>query len=187
MQTVVGISYREMASKIPKISCKKCCVDVLAASHFSMFTLIFDTNVVLDWLVFDDPLFVEFTNVVQAGSVNLLTHAAALDELRRVLNYPALKFGATRQEQVYATYQSLCHEAVVPDGFTARNLLTPIGFPICRDRDDQLFLALALHTKANALVSRDKAVLSMRKKASKFGVTILDVKQMREEIDAWRE
>ena len=150
----------------------------------SRLALILDTNVVLDWLVFNDPLLTAFTNAAQMGSVIALTHIAALDELRRVLNYSALKLDSTRQEEVYATYHSLCRDAVVPDRFTAQNLLAPIGFPKCRDRDDQLFLALALHTKADALVSRDKAVLAVRKKASKFGVTILDVKQVREKVEA---
>ena len=145
-----------------------------------MLTFVLDTNVVLDWLVFREPLLADFTNAVQAGRVNVLTHDAVSDELRRVLNYPALKLDASQQGGVYSLYQSLCREAVVPRGFNAQNLVLPEGFPKCRDPDDQLFLALALHTKADGLVSRDKAVLALRKKALKFGVTIFDLEQMLE-------
>ena len=147
-----------------------------------MLTFVLDTNVVLDWLVFREPLLADFTNAVQAGRVNVLTHDAVSYELRRVLSYPALKLDASQQGGVYSLYQSLCREAVVPRGFNAQNLLLPEGFPKCRDPDDQLFLALTLHTKADALVSRDKAVLALRKKALKFGVTILDLEQMLEKV-----
>ena len=144
-----------------------------------MLTLILDTNVVLDWLVFRDPLLAELTNAVKSNRVNLLTHDTALNELRRVLNYPTLKLDVKRQNEVYGIYQSLCRQAIMPSGFTAQNLLTPLNFPICRDRDDQLFLALTLHAKADGLVSRDKALLALRKRVLKFGLTILDLQQMR--------
>jgi uncharacterized protein len=144
--------------------------------------LILDTNVVLDWLVFNDPLLANFIHFVRAGQINVLTHSTALDELRRVLNYPTLKLDTIRQEEIYASYQSLCSEAVVPMGFTAQNLFMPAGFPQCHDRDDQLFLGLTLHAQAYALVSKDKAVLALRKRTRKFGVTILDVKQLQEKM-----
>jgi putative PIN family toxin of toxin-antitoxin system len=136
-------------------------------------TLILDTNVVLDWLVFCRPELVDLTNAVNESVVSLLTHDATRSELLRVLNYPLLKLEVQRQGEVYATYCALCDEAVVPDGFSAGNLMLPEGFPKCRDPDDQLFLALAFHSKADALVSRDRQVLALRKKARKFGVTIV--------------
>jgi putative PIN family toxin of toxin-antitoxin system len=145
-----------------------------------MLTFVLDTNVVLEWLVFNESSLLEFTYAVKAGRVHVLTHDGVRDELRRVLNYPALKLHTTRQDEVYRVYESLCQEATVPTGFNAQNLLLPDGFPDCRDPDDQLFLALALHTNADALVSRDRAVLALRKKARKFGVVILDLEQLRE-------
>lgn len=142
-------------------------------------SLILDTNVVLDWLVFNHPSLDNVTIEAKANHINILTHTALRDELRRVLNYPILKLDAKRQEEVYSLYQSLCREAVVPNEFNAQVLLLPQGFPRCRDPDDQVFLALTLHTKADALVTRDRAVLALRKKARKFGVTILNVEEMR--------
>jgi uncharacterized protein len=143
-----------------------------------MVTVIFDTNVVLDWLVFKTPMLMNLTKAVQSGRVHALTQQATLNELRRVLNYPTLKLDSTRQDEIYAEYQALSRPAVLPNGFTVENLLTPLGFPKCRDRDDQLFLALAFHTKADALVSKDNDVLRLRKKAHRFAVSILDIKEM---------
>jgi putative PIN family toxin of toxin-antitoxin system len=144
-----------------------------------MPTLILDTNVVLDWLVFNHPSLINFTNYVNANLLNVLTHDAALGELRRVLNYPILKLDSARQTEVYSLYKTLSREAAIPAEFSTENLLSPEQFPKCRDPDDQLFLALAFHAKADALVTRDRAVLGMRKKARKFGVTILGVEEMR--------
>ena len=53
----------------------------------------------------------------------------------------------------------------------------PSQFPRCRDRDDEHFIALAYHQKADALVSRDNAVFGLKSRAAKFGLTILNVQQ----------
>ena len=56
--------------------------------------------------------------------------------------------------------------------------MLPGGFPRCRDRDDEPFLALAFHTKADVLASRDNAVFGLKSRAAKFDVTILNVQQL---------
>lgn len=140
--------------------------------------LVLDTNVVLDWLVFNDPALGWLTRAVQDGDAVIPTHPAALDELHRVLNYPTLKLDAHQQAAIYGHYQTLTTTAALPAGFSQQNLLTPAGFPQCRDRDDQLFLALAWHTQADALISRDKALLMLRKRAAKFGVKIIHAVQV---------
>ena len=66
----------------------------------------------------------------------------------------------------------------MPAGFSTKQLMLPGGFPRCRDRDDEPFLALAFHTKADALASRDNAVFGLKSRAAKFGVTILNVQQV---------
>jgi len=66
----------------------------------------------------------------------------------------------------------------MPPDFASDRLLLPPGFPHCRDPDDDIFLALAHHTRAAALVTRDKLLLKLRKRARKHGLAILDVQQM---------
>jgi len=140
--------------------------------------LVLDTNIVLDWLVFDNAFMNPLRAGVQEQRVMVTTYPHAIDELRRVLAYRALQLDAARQAQVLADYSVHTTVGDLPQGYSPENLLLPPGFPKCRDRDDQHFLALAYHTKADALVSRDKAVLKLRKRAKKFGVVIFDVIEM---------
>jgi putative PIN family toxin of toxin-antitoxin system len=136
-----------------------------------------DTNVVLDWLVFDHPFMAPLRTNVQGNRTTVIAHELALEELRRVLAYPQLKLNSERQEEIANEYLAQVSMPVLPNGYARESLLLPQGFPMCRDRDDQPFLALAYHAKAHALVTRDKAILKLRKRALKFGVTIYDVPQ----------
>ncbi len=137
-----------------------------------MLKLVLDTNVVLDWLVFNDPSTEVLSDLQQAAQVVLLTHEPALAELRRVLNYPEFKLDSTKQQFILARYQTLTTRANLPDHFSLQDLQLPPGFPTCKDPDDQHFLALAFHSQADALISKDKALLALRKRAAKFGVKI---------------
>lgn len=133
--------------------------------------LVLDTNVVIDWLVFDDAYLASFREQVRARAVQIVTHPPALQELRRVLGYPELKLNAARQAAVLEQYSAL----VV--SFES-DVEPPPGFPRCRDPDDNPFLQLAWQAGARALVSRDKAVLKLARRARKFGFEIFDVPQM---------
>jgi putative PIN family toxin of toxin-antitoxin system len=140
--------------------------------------LVLDTNVVLDWLLFADPLTGSLALCVGNGRVTLLTHAPAMAELHRVLRYDAFKLDEARRTDLLDRYRRNTDEAALPIGFALDNLLLPDNFPCCKDADDQHFLALAYHTHADALITRDKALLALRKRARKFGVAIVDVRQL---------
>jgi uncharacterized protein len=135
--------------------------------------LVLDTNIVLDGLVFRDSATRDLMAAIEARSVQVLVHQHALDELESVLAYPQCHLAVTEQRQVLDRYLSLATLTPMPDGFTRDTLLLPPGFPRCRDRDDALFLALAYHARADALITRDKAVLKLRRKTPRFGVAIL--------------
>ncbi len=138
---------------------------------------VLDTNVVIDWLVFDHPFMDPLRNSVRERSLTVITHAPAVDELQRVLAYKQLKIDAARQQRIFSEYQQATLLCSLPMGASLKNLMMPGGFPRCRDRDDEHFLALAYHQRADALVSRDHAVLGLRSRAAKFGVNILNVQQ----------
>lgn len=140
--------------------------------------LVLDTNIVLDWLVFRDPRVAGLERALSERSVELITHQPALDELQRVLAYPQCKLELLERQQILARYQAQAANATLPDGFRLDELLLPAGFPRCRDRDDQHFLALAYHAQAGGLVTRDQAILRLGKRARKFGVTILTPSQL---------
>lgn len=139
--------------------------------------LVLDTNVVLDWLVFRDSTVEGLRTAVEQRRITIITHAAAIEELRRVLAYPQCKLSAVDQEALLNRYRTSCHEPALPTGFTLENLLLPAGFPSCRDADDQHFLALAYHAKADGLLTKDRQVLKLRKRAARFGVTIASPKE----------
>jgi uncharacterized protein len=144
--------------------------------------LVLDTNVVIDWLVFDHPFMNPLRHGVGEGRVKVLTHPPAMDELKRVLNYRQLKLDEARQHEVFEQYSAHADVTAMPPDFTLKNLMLPGGFPRCRDRDDEHFLALAYHACADALVSRDNAVYGLKSRAAKFGMTIWSVPQMIEAL-----
>lgn len=135
--------------------------------------LVLDTNIVLDCLVFRDPAMADLVAAIESRRVQVLVHQLTLDELERVLAYPQCRLAVTGQRQVLDRYLAATTLLSMPDGFGRDTLLLPPGFPRCRDRDDEPFLALAYHGRADGLVTRDKAVLKLRRKARRFGVAIL--------------
>lgn len=118
-------------------------------------SLVLDTNVVLDVLVFDDPLVRPLASALGAGGVTAWADEHTLAELEYVLGYPTFALDEEARRAVYARYRSLVRlvspEPVAP--------LPPL--PRCRDRDDQKFLTLAARAGAAWLVSKDKRVLSL--------------------------
>jgi uncharacterized protein len=135
-------------------------------------TLVLDTNVVLDWLVFHDVAVESLQRAVEQERVTVVTHAAAINELRRVLAYPQCKLVAAAQQELLDRYRAASREPLLPTGFSLENLLLPVGFPRCRDADDQHFLALAYHAKADGLLTKDAQLLRLRRRVGKFGVTV---------------
>jgi uncharacterized protein len=146
--------------------------------------LVLDTNVVIDWLVFDDPFLASFREAVLKRRVTVVTDAHALDELRRVLAYRVLKLTEARRSEVLERYQAQATPLLAEPVAQAGAAVLPRSFPRCRDPDDIPFLTLAWQAQADALVSRDKALLVLKRRTARFGVRILDVPQMVAMIDA---
>ena len=120
---------------------------------------------------------------IRERRVSVVTHDLAVAELRRVLGYRQFKLDAARQADVLDRY--LAQTARVPGDEHARvdRMEAPTGFPRCREPDDDLFLALAYHAKADALVSKDKRVLKCRRRARPFGFGIFTVAQVIAALD----
>ena len=142
--------------------------------------LVLDTNVVIDWLVFEHPFMRPLRDGVASGRIAVITHAPAIAELQRVLGYRQLKLDVVRQADVFTRYREQTASFSMPADFSLKQLMLPGGFPRCRDRDDEHFLALAYHAKADALVSRDNAVYGLKARAATFDLAILNVPQMME-------
>jgi putative PIN family toxin of toxin-antitoxin system len=142
--------------------------------------LVLDTNVVLDWLVFSAPDLAGFREQVIDGRVHVITDTFAIDELRRVLPRRELKLDPTRQQTVLEQY---CARTSLVSAITeSRDGALPHGFPSCRDPDDNPFLALTYKSNARALVTKDRAVLRLRRRVRPYGFAVMTVEQMLSEL-----
>jgi putative PIN family toxin of toxin-antitoxin system len=120
--------------------------------------LVLDTNVVLDLLHFDDATARPLLRALEAGRVRCAVSDSTLEEWRRVLAYPEFALDAARQAELFARYQSLAMRLDAVDASA--------GLPRCSDPDDQKFLELAAATEAQALVSKDRALLKLRRRCA---------------------
>lgn len=127
--------------------------------------VVVDTNVVLDLLVFDDPGARALGQALATGTLCWLATPVMREELQRVLAYPAIRKRprATPLDdaQVLARYDALSQRADPPAPCAVR----------CADRDDQGFIDLAAAHRA-MLLSKDKAVLRLRRRLAPLGVTV---------------
>ena len=123
-----------------------------------MLRLVLDTNVWLDWLVFDDPSIAPLKAAVSENTAEVIVDEAAVEELTRVLAYP---FGArTLGAQQQAAAMARCLRIARRNEGGGRRA-EGISLPRCADPDDQKFLELALACGANYLVTRDDALLQL--------------------------
>ncbi|QIL82121.1 putative toxin-antitoxin system toxin component, PIN family [Diaphorobacter sp. HDW4A] len=128
--------------------------------------LILDTNVVLDMLIFDDPHIPPIRELVADGQLRWIADRAQRIELERVLQYsqiaPRVAFYGKTVEGVLAAFDAAVE--YVPEAQKIRFT--------CTDPDDQHFLDLASAHQA-LLVSKDKAVLKLRKRVAQYyGATV---------------
>jgi putative PIN family toxin of toxin-antitoxin system len=117
--------------------------------------VVLDTNVVLDILVFEDPVTRPLAEALAQGALIAWAGADTLQELEWVLPMPSFKLAEPARREVLARYRSLVK-------VVSEDAATPLPeLPRCRDRDDQKFLRLAARAGAAWLVSKDKRVLSL--------------------------
>jgi uncharacterized protein len=133
--------------------------------------LVLDTNVVLDLLHFDDPTARPLRLALEDGRLRCVATGATLEEWRRVLAYPEFGLDAARQLALCARYQALSVQVDYADanaGLPHKG--TPIHYwlPRCSDPDDQKFIELASAARAHGLVSKDRALLKLRRRCAPF-------------------
>jgi putative PIN family toxin of toxin-antitoxin system len=140
--------------------------------------LVLDTNVVLDWLRFRVPALAPLSPAIRTGQVSIHTHALALEELRRVLDFPQLEVSEADRTGILEAYRTQSVPFPLEDRLLLEREGLPERFPRCRDPDDDRFLALAWHSQADALVSKDKALLKLQRRSRAFGFSILNLSQL---------
>ncbi len=127
-------------------------------------SLVIDTNVVLNWLFFKDPPTIAL--IAQLRSTHQWVSTAWMQrEAQRVAHSTHL-----------ANYAATGAFDALDAGFAAHaTLIEPAAAsPLrCRDPDDQAFLNLATHTQAPLLLTLDRDLLKLRKRAATFGLNIV--------------
>lgn len=125
---------------------------------------VIDTNVLLDWLVFDDPRVAGLAAALKTGELRWIATAAMRDELAAVL---ARGFGPRRPVAVGPVWQAWDrHASVCPAGATG------LATPRCRDPGDQMFIDLAVVQGGGWLLTRDRAVLQLAGRLRAHGVEV---------------
>jgi putative PIN family toxin of toxin-antitoxin system len=134
--------------------------------------LVLDTNVWLDWLVFNDAGVAPLKAAIAGAQAEIFIDDACAAELAAVLAYPL------RKQILTADAQAAC---LAECRRVARNVQTHAGaesldsaaLPVCRDADDQKFLELARACRADYLVTKDLLLLELarrRVRRAPFGI-----------------
>ena len=124
---------------------------------------VLDTQVWLDWLVFDDPSSLPIREAQAAGRVEIVIDEPCEAELVRVLAYDLGKYSLDPDEQMQCIARCRSVARRVPAGSSA-------GLPRCRDPDDQKFLELAASAGAQCLISKDQAVLELAPRVTQLRI-----------------
>jgi uncharacterized protein len=128
--------------------------------------LVLDTNVWIDWLVFEDPSIAPLKAAHCDGRIYIVVNEACLAELNAVLAYPEFSLDDVQRRNHMAEVDrcSIRHDDRWPGG--------PTALPRCDDPDDQKFLELARNAQADWLITRDKALLRLNRRLKATGLRI---------------
>lgn len=124
--------------------------------------VVLDTNVCLDLFVFHDPRWAQLLAALEHGELAAVTRADCRDEYRIVLNYPHLPLDDEKRAHAAERFDALV--TVVSPGQKA------VRLPVCSDKDDQKFLEIARDAGAQVLVTKDKALLKLARRAMREGL-----------------
>ncbi len=127
--------------------------------------IVIDTNVCLDLFVFRDPRWIRLYAALKERSVDAITRDDCRMEWSIVLRYPHLKLDDAARAQAAADFDALIRCTPVP-----ANNDDAVKLPICKDKDDQKFLELSRDVEADALITKDKALLKLARKTRRDGL-----------------
>ena len=123
---------------------------------------VLDTNVLLDLWLFDDPSVRALRAAIEAGAVQALRSPDCDAEFADVLGRAQFGLDPPTRARLLAAW-SACSEEIAPAA------PAPLA---CSDPDDQKFLDAAFATGAELLITRDKALLQLARRAEAAGVRI---------------
>ena len=126
---------------------------------------VIDTNIVLDLWLFEDPATIPLRAALQSGAISHLATESMRDELERVLAYPHLVKRMAKSNIQAHDILNRFDEYLLAAEPAAKAAFT------CKDPDDQKFIDLAV-AHAAPLLSKDKAIVCMKKRLLQSGVVL---------------
>jgi putative PIN family toxin of toxin-antitoxin system len=124
---------------------------------------VIDTNVLLDFWVFDDPIARRLRSALDDGAVIALSSGECVDEFTAVLMREQFDVATEKRFDILRRWARL-----------AERIEHVHAAPLtCTDPHDQKFLDLACTARADWLVTKDKALLKLGKRASRNGLLII--------------
>lgn len=128
--------------------------------------VVLDTNAALDWLVFADPRIQPVVDALEAGQVRWVSCPAVRQELVHMLGHASLARWSPDGPAALAHVDRLAEVRTAPPA-------NPHGPLRCSDADDQVFVDLALAEGARWLLTHDRALLKLARRAALRGLRIL--------------
>jgi len=119
----------------------------------------------MDWLVFAEPSVLPLAEALRTGKLRWVGSPPMRAELLHVLGRGVAASRMPDIPTIEAAFEKWCS----PVG----EIPPPAVRLLCRDPDDQMFIDLAIAQQCNWLISRDRAVLALAKRARAFGLSIL--------------
>jgi putative PIN family toxin of toxin-antitoxin system len=125
--------------------------------------VVLDTNVLLDFWVFDDPGARALRSAMEDGRIIVLRSGDTVDEFTQVVMRAVFDISTEDRFAMLRQWDRIA--APVERTFQA-----PLA---CTDPHDQKFLDLAYTARADWLVTKDKALLKLARRARRDGLMIL--------------
>lgn len=125
---------------------------------------VIDTNVLLDFWVFEDARAMPLRVALERGIVRALRSGPSVDELSDVLGRPQFDLSNERRCAILRLWDRLA----APVEWVRS---APLA---CSDPGDQKFLDLAHTAHAEWLVTKDRALLKLARRARALGLYIVD-------------
>ncbi len=127
--------------------------------------LIIDTNAVLKLLLFADAHMRPLREALERRQARWFSTQPMRDELAQVIARPALTRYSPDCERILTEFDQLSTRVLATDVIGSPNLA-------CRDRDDQYFIDLAFHLRPATLITQDRDLLALARRALPLAVTI---------------
>ena len=124
--------------------------------------VILDTNVLLDIFVFRDERSLPLQQMIQNQERQLIYCQAMHDEFIDVLSRSQFQLSQSHQEDILHQWLNLANLVTLTESAPLR----------CSDPDDQTFIDLAYQTRPSLLVSKDNALIMLRKRLADLNIDL---------------